>query len=661
MRKLRKLMTRRIGLVAVAVLLAAGVLPQTAYGADDSISISHTGGFNVVQGDGIYIDVESKVLTGNTDYSLHLTSSDSDISIVTGSSGVFAGGTNQPMTFAVKVAKKASAGDHKLSVKAIAEDGKGTVITDKSITLSVARSQDSYSSLGRAAFDVDYSVAGGDTLIAGKTQTLKLSLFNRGNTVIKNARISLSLPDGLSIASGAATINAGYLSIGSTYVAEYPIAVDVGVVSKSYPVTVKIAGLDSSNDDASLEETVYIPVSGVGGSGSLDLEISGVQAPASVSAGADFTVSFDVVNKSASDAVNVKAVLVQPEGVINKTKNVFLIDRIPAGGKTTCSVSLNARQGGQYALFEITAGSADGSQSVSQYAGTMISGGGGSANPQLMVSAYSYGGQPVSAGSRFILSLTLNNTSTGTALQNIKVTVSSDDSAFLPVGTSNAFYVASIPAGSSYVHPMRLEAQKDAEQKTSMVTINMSYEDTAGGTHTASDIISIPVVQETRLVIDDILDPGYLTADQMGYLNVNYYNMGKTQLSNLRISVEGDFSVDGSATMYMGNMTSGKSDYYSVNFFPNGPGPLNGKVIFTFEDAAGDERTVEKHFTFQVGEAMIWDGDMDEPMPDYRPSGGMSVWKTAAIFLAAGGAAFGAAKYKKSRKRKRDEEFDLDE
>jgi hypothetical protein len=496
--------------------------------------------------------------------------------------------------------------------------------------------------------------------VAGQNNTLSLFLFNRGNTVVKNARVNLLLPDGISISSGAATVNAGYLAIGKTYVAEYPVTAETSLASKSYPVVVKITGLNSFNEEVSFEETVYIPVAGTGGSGDLDLEIVNASAPESVAAGQDFTVTFEVENKGAYEAANIKATLQLPEGIINKTKNVFLISSIAAGSKQSCTVTLNAQNGGQYALFEITAGNADGTNTVSQYAGTMVTGGGGGVNPQLMVSAYGYGAAPVKAGKDFYLTLTLRNTSAGTGLQNIKVTVNSDDNAFLPVGTSNSFYIAGIAANSAVSHSMHLAAGKDAEQKTSTVTVNMSYEDTSGGTHTATDIISIPVIQETRLVIDEILDPGYLTADQMGYLNVNYYNMGKTQLSNLRITTEGDFSVDGSPTMYVGNMASGRSDYYSVNFFPNGPGPMNGKVTFIFEDAAGDQQTVVKDFTFNIGEAVVWEEDPNMP-PENPSAGGLGVWKwvIGLAVLAAGG--FTGYKLKKKKKAAADEEFNLDE
>lgn len=660
MKKQSKNSIKRIGLMLMIALMVAAFAPVSAFAAPE-VTFERVEGFRAMQGDTDVINLTARSAAGGRDFMIVLTADTSNISVESISSTYTGGQTHENIRIGISIDKRTSVGEHTLTAKAIAVDGSGDILGSRDISYEVTRNVDSFSSLGGAAFDVDYSVSGGNTLAAGQTQMLRLSLFNRGNTAIKNARISLTLPDGLSIGSGAATINAGYLSIGSTYVAEYPIAADSDLESKSYPVTVRIAGLNTSNTEISLEETVYVPVAGTGGSGNLDLEITGVQTPESVSAGSDFSVSFTLRNQSAFDAINVKAELKVPEGVINKTKNVFLIDRIAPGASQTYTVTLNSQKGGEYALFEISAGNADGTQTVSQYGGTMIQGGGGGTNPQLMVSAYSYGGQPVRAGNDFTLSLTLNNTSSGTALRNIKVTVTSDDSAFLPVGTSNAFYVPSIAAGSSVTHQMHLAAKKDAEQRTSTVTVAMSYEDAAGSTYTASDIISIPVIQETRLVIDDILDPGYLTADQMGYLNVNYYNMGKTQLSNLRVTTEGDFMVEGSATMYVGNMASGKSDYYSINFFPNGPGPLSGKVSFTFEDAAGIEQIIEKTFTFQVGEAMVWEEDPNMPSPDDMPSGGMSSWKAAAILLAAAAAVFGTVKFRKKRKLIRDEEFDLNE
>ncbi|MDD2294852.1 MAG: hypothetical protein PHW61_02820, partial [Eubacteriales bacterium] len=74
MKKHSKSSIKRIGLMLSAALVAVAMMPAAAFAAD-SISISHTAGFDAVQGDGIYIEVEARVLSGTSDYSLTLTSS----------------------------------------------------------------------------------------------------------------------------------------------------------------------------------------------------------------------------------------------------------------------------------------------------------------------------------------------------------------------------------------------------------------------------------------------------------------------------------------------------------------------------------------------------------------------------------------------------------
>ena len=78
----------RIGLMLAIVLLVAGIAPVAAFGAD-SISISHTAGFDAVQGDSlVFITVDATVLSGTGDYKLTLTAGDSDITVTSGDSGV---------------------------------------------------------------------------------------------------------------------------------------------------------------------------------------------------------------------------------------------------------------------------------------------------------------------------------------------------------------------------------------------------------------------------------------------------------------------------------------------------------------------------------------------------------------------------------------------
>ncbi|MBR5981970.1 MAG: hypothetical protein IK035_08155, partial [Firmicutes bacterium] len=248
----------------------------------------------------------------------------------------------------------------------------------------------------------------------------------------------------------------------------------------------------------------------------------------------------------------------------------------------------------------------------------------------------------------------------GKTLRNIKVTVQDSLGAILPAQGSSSFFINSIAPGVSYGKLLPMTVNNSATAGNDTIAVNMSYEDLDGGTHSSADTITVPIIQEDRLVIDDILDPGYLMAGEMGYAQIKYYNMGQTTLNNLRIAVSGDFTVDGDSSQYVGNMVNGRSDYFSFSFFPDSEGECNGKAVFTYEDAQGEEHTVEKEFTFNIQPAPIWDDPgYEEPVVPEKT--GLPLWAKGLIAAAVlVGAVFGIKAVKKHKKAKA-EALDLDE
>ena len=82
-------------------------------------------------------------------------------------------------------------------------------------------------------------------------------------------------------------------------------------------------------------------------------------------------------------------------------------------------------------------------------------------------------------------------------------------------------------------------------------------------------------------------------------------------------------------------MESGSSDSYDFSFIPRSAGTMDGKVVFTFEDASGEEQTIERPFSFQVMEEMpVFDpGGM---MPEELEGGDKSnklPWILEGIFI----------------------------
>ena len=251
---------------------------------------------------------------------------------------------------------------------------------------------------------------------------------------------------------------------------------------------------------------------------------------------------------------------------------------------------------------------------------------------QIMVKSFSYGGNNIKAGSSFDLSFVLYNTSDRN-LRNIKVSGSSDGG-FVPSGSSS-FFIESMKSKGTAGGSLGFTASPDATQEAHSIIIRMSYEDAEGNSFSSEDTISVPVVQQLRFVVEDVSIPSDLYVGEQSYAAVDYYNMGKTQVSNLRIRVEGEgFELIDSPSTYVGNVASGASDEFSFNFIPSSAEPASGRLIFTYEDSAGQEMTDEVSFFFTAMEMSMpedWGMDM-EPMEPVKTGPG---WKLYAGIAAA--------------------------
>jgi len=462
------------------------------------------------------------------------------------------------------------------------------------------------------AVDFTHSISPKDGFTPGSDNSISFEAFNKGNTTIRNAEFNITLPDGMWVNNASNVINVGYMSVGGKQTRTYPISVDESLGGKTYPITIKITGVDMSGDNVSVEKTFYIPVIGEKTGKFKDLSIQNISVPAEVAADQDFTLSFVVKNEGTVIVKNAKVSATLPEGLLNKSTAMFAQDSIAPGESKTYSVTMYAQKASnssypiKISVEPLSASDGD-AGNIAQYVSVFAKGKGDSVKtPQLMIDQYSYGGNYVMAGKEFFLNLGLYNTST-VMLSNIKITVSSEDGTFVPVDSSNAFFVDSIDSKDHFSKTLHLSAKPAAEQKTTALRVSMAYEDGDGNSFTAEDIVSIPVMQELRLMVDEIVPPYECYSGQMGASQIQFYNMGKTTLNNLKVNAEGDFDIMESNSYYAGNMEGGKSDSYSFTFIPRQVGPMAGKVIFSYEDAAGNPVVYEAPFVFQVVDMPVWE------------------------------------------------------
>lgn len=591
----------------------------------------------------------------------------SGLTVSGGSSGSTALATGEEMSvaFTVSASKSASTGNVSATLT-IEYDGGSTSKQTWDLTVYEFLATPDKPGSGNyvTVADITHKIKPSEGFSPGAGNEITFELYNNGNSVIKNAQLALTLPEGISVYNSSNSENLGYISTGQKRTVTFPIYVDDTVAGKNYAVETVLSGLSYTNTEVSTKKTFYIPVSGSGSLSTKNLEINNISIPAEVEGEKDFKMSFQVKNSGTSTVKNMKVYADVPEGLINKTKSAFVESSIAPGASKSYSITLFSKDSTEK-TYPIKIGvepleSKDGAGGTIQYASVYVKNGSSSnaKTPQLMVSNYSYGGTYVQSGTEFRLNLTLYNTS-GKNLTNIKTTLSSAEGNFIPSNSSNAFFIESISKKSRAGHSILLKVKTDAKQGTAPIDIEMTYEDGAGNAFTAKDTISIPVVQDERLVVDDILSPPELYIGNPSSVTVQFYNMGKGVLQNLRATAIGDFDTMESVNYFVGNMEPGKSDSYDFTMVPRRDGAMIGSVVFTYEDASGNEQSFEKPFEFQVmGEMPVF-----EENPGEVPVEPTGIKKYLKWIIGGGVIAViaGIVVAKKIRKKKKHQEMEIDE
>lgn len=523
---------------------------------------------------------------------------------------------------------------------------------------------------------------------AGGDAVVKVQVKNPSGANFSNSVLTLStLPEGAALKNTSSTlVKIGELLGGQDKSAEFVLLIDKQVKTGSYPIGFTFSGVYGKNSDKeySFSQTFYMEITNDEKKKEPSkIGITNVAIPRAAALGQEFVLSFRVVNSGASKAENLK-ITAEPSGtLINKSRNVFLETALEAGKSKDYSVTFYAPSAGKEEKVdeknfpikisvESTGAPSSGKEgenpeviSISQYADILIlgqkgkeessSGSDGVKSPQLMVENYSYGGSYVEAGKNFTLSLTMVNTSREKALRNIKISLTSEEGTFIPYNTSNSFYIDSLAPGARTKKEITFSTKPDAKAQTIALNLDSAYEDMKGNALTAKDIISIPVMQVTKLDIDDAAIPPEAYVGQPASVSFSFYNTGKNVLRNLKITGEGNFDTQGNVSYFVGNMEPGKNDSYDLLLIPREPGEVSGTVTFTYEDVQGEIRTVEKTFSLSALEPPPMEDEMMEEIPapkNYKPYyiGGAAAVLILGIFI-----------WRRRRKKKKEQEMSLDE
>ncbi len=301
-------------------------------------------------------------------------------------------------------------------------------------------------------------------------------------------------------------------------------------------------------------------------------------------------------------------------------------------------------------------------------------GGGSSGNgsvPRVIVTGFTTNPAEVKAGSDFVLTIHLKNTSKKTKVSNMLFelqapTEGSDEQttapAFLPASGSNSIYMEGIPADGNADISISLNAKADLVQKPYEIALSMKYEDSEAAQIEAGASLSIPVKQNVRFEFSEFeITPESVEVGSEANVSCNLYNLGRIKLYNVKAIFEGsDIKKE---EVFLGNLEPGSSTPIDAMLEGTKASKGEGKVKMTlsYEDEAGTATTAEENFNLTVAEASEDAGMMDGEMME-EPEAGLPV---IPIIIVAAVIALAAVvmirKKKKARRLSEEEEGLLDE
>lgn len=231
--------------------------------------------------------------------------------------------------------------------------------------------------------------------------------------------------------------------------------------------------------------------------------------------------------------------------------------------------------------------------------------------PNLIVSRYSYG-KEVMAGEEFVLEMEVQNTNSKTTVENIVMSADTGD-ALVIADSSNTFYFEQLKPRETVKKALKLKAMPEGQTANGAVALSFKYEylkkeERAQGSSEVK--IAVPIIHPDRFSVGEIKTEGEAWVQEETSISLPYVNKGKSTVYNMEARLETGMDSDENYK-FLGNVEAGSSG--TIDFFvtPQEAGKQELKLIVTYEDAAGNEKTAERQVTLQAEE------NVPEEVEDY--------------------------------------------
>ncbi len=263
-----------------------------------------------------------------------------------------------------------------------------------------------------------------------------------------------------------------------------------------------------------------------------------------------------------------------------------------------------------------------------------------SLEPKVIVSNYTVDVEKIVSGEQFVLTFVLKNTSHDKDVMNMTVDVNTSSSGttgqtvsetvFSPIDGTTSFYTEKLEKDGEIEYTITLKTSASAGAKSYPIQIEYDFQYESNESYVSSNgnsmTINLPVTQPIKFELMEWYPPTECPLDGTS-ISFQYFNKSKNPMTNLAVSVEGDFTM---STQYVGTLNASSYDFFNGTIVPadgsNVGDTKQAILVFTFEDASSNEQRVEYPFEVTITESMGGAGDSgmmgDDMMFDSGMMGG---------------------------------------
>lgn len=228
--------------------------------------------------------------------------------------------------------------------------------------------------------------------------------------------------------------------------------------------------------------------------------------------------------------------------------------------------------------------------------------------PRLIISQNSLQGKSLAAGENVKWDLSFLNCSSRFPMQNVKVTLASDNKGI--VFEKMAWYFENVAPKNVMDLSQTLMVAKKTSAEPVQIQFQIEYEDSKGNAYTATEMVNLSISQNQQAELVGLSFPEKVYASDTQIMTFEVQNTGLAIIYNAKVRLEGK-GLFAQGELFLGNVEGGASAPGELqvfagtldmdaqgNIMENGGekyGDTVGTVIFSYEDEQGEqiEQTME--------------------------------------------------------------------